>query len=136
MTLDVSGAVAGLSCARVVGASGPVVVVAGCTGSDSIGNGARVSDGSALDTIGVSTLGEFVVIGPGVFSVFAFVCGAAVSVFAVSGCDLADLFKARPGAGIGLGSMDGADDSVLATSFDGATGAEATCCCACSQPTS
>src|SRR5947209_13849684 len=73
-TFEVSGAVTGRSGASVVAASGAlVVVVAGWIGSGSFGNGARVSDGRALETIGVSTLGEFVVVGPGAVSVFGFV---------------------------------------------------------------
>src|SRR6478672_5147402 len=106
------------------------------TVSGSFGNGARVSDGSALDADGISTLGELVVTGPGGFSFrasgwvsFPFFCRLISGAFG-------DLFNARAGAGIGLGSIEGGAVSVLATSLDGLTGSEATFCGAWSQPTS
>jgi hypothetical protein len=115
------------------------------------GSGARVSAGSAFEATGISTLGELVATGSGVFSFFAKACeagGACVVVVAsipatvagdfsgaVSG-GLAVLFNAAAGAGIGLGSieLDGVD-STLATSLEAVTGTAATFFCS-SQPRS
>ena len=140
----VAGPVAGLCSVFAVVVAGPVaglcsvfaVVVAGpVAGLDagSGGSGARVSEGSALDTTGISTVGELVVTGTGGFSFFAFAVvvsvpetdGGAFWDDVSAGC--LDLFKASAGAGMGLGSIEGVD-STLATSLDGATGAEATFC--------
>src|SRR5438477_9889251 len=114
-----AGAVAGLCCVTALDVAGLVAgLEAGCVVvSGSFGNGARVSDGKAFAADGISTLGEFVVTGPGGFSFFA--SGA------ISTGVFGDLFNAMAGAGIGLGSIDGATVSVFATSFDGATGAAA-----------
>jgi hypothetical protein len=149
--LDVAGSVAGLCCVIAVEVAG---LVAGCVVVPrSGGSGARVSEGSAFETIGVSTLGEFVVTGPGVFSFFAKACeaggacGALAVVASIPGTVAGDfsgavsggfvvLFIAMAGAGIGLGSIEGAE-SIFATSVEGVTGAAATVgCCCWSQPTS
>jgi hypothetical protein len=122
IAVEVAGLVAGLEAACVVV-------------SNSFGNGARVSDGSAFAADGISTLGEFVVTGPGGFSFFARVVGSVFFCGAISGA-FGDLFSASAGAGIGLGSMDGAVVSFFAISFDGDTGAVATFCAGWSQPTS
>src|SRR2546429_628437 len=68
----VAGEVAGLCCVTAFDVAGSVAgLLAGCVVSGSFGNGARVSDGNAFAAEGISTLGEFVVAGPGVFSFFA-----------------------------------------------------------------
>ena len=131
---EVEGPLAGLcSATALVVVAGPVAgLVAGCViFSGSCGNGARVSDGNAFATDGISTLGEFVVTGPGVRSFFA---SARVSVD-FSGV-FGNLFNASAVSGIGLGSIEGGVVSVFATSFDGVTGVEATFCGCWSQPTS
>ena len=94
---DVAGAVAGLCAVIAVEVAGLVAgLEAACVVvSGSFGNGARVSDGSAFAAEGISTLGELVVIGPGVFSFFASGC--------VTSGAFGDLFNASAGAGIGLG---------------------------------
>src|SRR5436190_22410657 len=68
-----AGAVAGLCCVTALDVAGPVAgLEAGCVVvSGSFGNGARVSDGRAFAADCISTLGEFVVTGPGAFSFFA-----------------------------------------------------------------
>jgi hypothetical protein len=138
-----AGEVAGLCCVTAFEVAGPVAGLdAGCVVvSSSLGNGARVSDGSAFAADGISTLGEFVVTGTAGFSFFASGCEAGgcvvVSVVdfggAISGA-FGFLFNAM--AGIGLGSIVGGTVSVLAASFGGVTGAAATFCGAWSQPTS
>ena len=142
-----AGEVAGLCCVTALEVAGPVAgLVAGCAVfSGSRGSGARVSDGKAFDAFGVSTLGEFVVVGAGAFSFFArsaVEAGGDCAAFdVVASMPLtfdgdfcgAVLFNAIAGFGIGLGSMDGAL-STLATSFGGVTGAAATFCC--NQPRS
>ena len=70
--VEVAGLVAGLEAA--------CVVVSG-----SFGNGARVSDGNAFATDGISTLGEFVVNGPGVFSFLASGCVVSIVFGRISG---------------------------------------------------
>src|SRR5204862_7806457 len=108
-------AVAGLCCVTALDVAGLVAgLEAGCVVvSGSFGNGARVSDGSALAADGISTLGEFVVMGPGVFSFFArgrVMAGACVVVSVFGGkisCVFGPLFNASAGAGIGLRSIDG-----------------------------
>src|ERR1044071_2986112 len=125
---EVAGPVAGLCSVFAVAVSGAVAGLEAGSG----GSGARVSDGRAFETTGVSTLGELVVTGAGGFSVLAVavvasvleICGGAFCGAVSAGC-LADLFKASAGAGMGLGSIEGVD-STLATSLDGATGAAAT----------
>jgi hypothetical protein len=104
--------------------------------SGSFGNGARVSDGNAFAADGISTLGEFVVKGLGGFSFFASVCVSFAGFCGATSVVFDVLFNASAGAGIGLGSIDGAAVSVFATSFDGVTGVEATFCGCWSQPTS
>src|SRR3954466_5627675 len=129
MAFDVTGCVAGLCWATAADVAGLVAgLEAGCViVSGSFGNGARVSDGNAFAADGISTLGEFVVTGPGGFSFFAPVVGSGFFCGAVSGA-FGGFFNASAGAGIGLGSMDGAVVSFFATSFDGDTGAAATFC--------
>src|SRR3954471_4219893 len=137
--VDVAGPVAGLrSATAFVVFAGPVAgLIAGWVMfSGSFGNGARVSDGNALEADGISTLGEFVVSGPGGFSFLARVCGSFAGFCGATSGAFAVLFNASAGAGIGLGSIDGGAVSVLATSFDGVTGVEATFCGCWSQPTS
>ena len=75
---EVAGDVAGLCCATALEVTGSVAgLVAGCVVVPiSGGSGARVSEGNAFETTGISTLGEFVVTGPGVFSFFAKACEA------------------------------------------------------------
>src|ERR1051326_1898412 len=135
-----AGAVAGFCCVIAFEVALSVVVVgAACVVvSGSFGNGARVSDGNAFAADGLSTLGEFVANGPGVFSFVARVIGGdcvIVSVFGKMSGAFGFLLKVRAGAGIGLGSIDGGAGSFLATSFDGLTVA-ATFCEGWSQPTS
>src|ERR1043165_210286 len=132
----VTGSGAGLCCVIAVEVAGlfagleaACVVVSG-----SFGSGARVSDGNAFAADGISTLGEFVVTGTGGFSFFATVVGSVFFCGAISGA-FGDLFRASAGAGIGLGSIEGAV-SFFATSLDGDTGAAATFCAGWSQPTS
>ena len=133
--VEFAGLFAGLICVIAVEFAGLFAgLVAGCVVSVSRGIGARVSEGSALEATGISTLGEFVVTGPGVFSFFARTCGAGGTCGAVSAGCFADLFNATAGGGIGLGSINGAV-STLATSFEGVTGAAAMLFC-CSQPRS
>src|SRR5436190_24105623 len=102
-----AGAVAGLCCVTALDVAGLVAgLEAACVVvSGSFGNGARVSDGRAFAAEGISTLGEFVVTGPGGFSFFAS-CSVMVFGGAISGA-FGVLFKASAGAGIGLGSIDG-----------------------------
>jgi hypothetical protein len=148
--LEVAGSGAALWSAIAVEVAGLVAgwVVVAMSG----GSGARVSEGSAFVTSGVSTLGELVVTGPGVFSFFAKAWeagGACVVVVAsipatvagdfsgaVSG-GFALLFNAVAGAGIGLGSISEVEgvDSTFATSLEGVTGAAAMFFCS-SQPRS
>ena len=133
--LDVAGSVAGLCSVFAVDVAGLVAgLLAGCVVSGSFGNGARVSDGNAFATDGISTLGEFVVSGPGVFSFFA--RGCVVSVFGRISGAFGCCFNVNAGAGIGLGSIDGGVVSFFAISFDGVTGAAATFCAGWSHPTS
>src|SRR2546430_17696780 len=85
-----AGAVAGLCCVTAFDVAGLVAgLEAGCVVvSGSFGNGARVSDGSAFATDGISTLGEFVVSGAGGFFFFArgWEAGGGVLVFLVGFC--------------------------------------------------
>src|SRR2546423_10937726 len=131
IAVEVAGLVAGLCCVIAVEVAGLVagLEAAWVVVSGSFGNGARVSDGSALAADGISTLGEFVVTGPGVFSFFARGCVVVSGAFG-------NLFNASAGAGIGLGSIEGAAVSFFATSLAGVTGAAATFCAGWSQPTS
>src|SRR4051812_38607842 len=86
MAFDVTGCVAGLCWATAADVAGLVAgLEAGCViVSGSLGNGARVSDGNAFAADGISTLGEFVVTGPGGFSFFARGCVTAGGCVVVS----------------------------------------------------
>src|SRR5205809_1745433 len=134
---DVAGSFAGLCSVFAVEVAGLVAgLEAACVVvSGSFGNGARVSEGNAFTADGISTLGEFVVSGPGVFSFFASGCVVSIVFGRISGGACGFLFNVRAGAGIGLGSMDGGAVSFFAISFDGATGWDATFCAGWSQPT-
>src|SRR6202030_4079699 len=81
-----AGEVAGLCCVTAFDVAGPVAgLEAGCIiVSGSLGNGARVSDGKSFAADGISTLGEFVITGPGVFSFFASGCEAGGNSVVVS----------------------------------------------------
>jgi hypothetical protein len=114
---------AGLCCATTADVTGAVAGIC----SSSRGSGARVSDGKAFDTTGVSTFGEEAGSATA-FSFLAFAVVASVPVTAVGGfcvtisfgC-LADLLDATTAA-IGLGSTDGGA-STFATSVEAEAGA-------------